>query len=106
MSRFLKSYSLPYRRLPGGSARVAGHTATMSSYAGAVFSVDDFMTLSSGLVTTETSLIVYNTELFKLSQPRGQVKAGSCGITSEVEPTAALYRRQGFCVLFCQPHIL
>ena len=72
----MKSYSLPYRSLPGGSARVAGHTATMSSYAGAVFSVDDFVTLSSGLVTTETSLFVYNTELYDLVQPKEQVKEG------------------------------
>ena len=48
----------------------------MSSYAGAVFSVDDFVTLSSGLVTTETSLFVYNTELYDLVQPKEQVKEG------------------------------
>lgn len=50
-----------------------GHTATMSSYAGAVFSLDDFVTLSSGLVTTETSLFIYNTSLYEDTQPREQV---------------------------------
>merc|ERR1711981_1409493 len=68
----LKKYNLPYRRLAGNEERVA-ETATMSSYVGTIFSLDDFMTLSSGLVTTETSLFVYDSSLFEASQPFGQV---------------------------------
>ena len=71
--RVLKKYNLPYRRLSGIEERVAAETATMSSYVGTIFSLDDFMTLSTGLVTTETSLFVYNSSLFEASQPRGQV---------------------------------
>ena len=71
--RVLKKYNLPYRRLAKTEERVAAETATMSSYVGTIFSLDDFMTLSSGLVTTETSLFVYDSSLFEASQPRGQV---------------------------------
>ena len=71
--RVLKKYNLPFRRLASSEERVAAETATMSSYVGAIFSLDDFMTLSTGLVTTETSLFVYNSSLFEASQPLGQV---------------------------------
>ena len=71
--KVLKKYNLPYRRLAGNDERVAGKTAAMSSYVGTIFSLDDFMTLSSGLVTTETSLFVYDSSLFEASQPLGQV---------------------------------
>ena len=71
--RVLKKYNLPYRRLAKTEERVAAETATMSSYVGTIFSLDDFMTLSSGLVTTETSLVVYDSSLFEASQPLGQV---------------------------------
>ena len=71
--KMLKKYSLPYRRLANNEERVAGETATMSSYVGTIFSLDDFMILSSGLATTETSLFVYNSSLFEASQPIGQV---------------------------------
>ena len=43
----------------------------MSSYAGMLFSLDDFYTLSSGLATLETTLFVYNTTLFDLVTPVG-----------------------------------
>ena len=69
----LKKYNLPFRRLAGNEERVAAETATMSSYVGTIFSLDDFMTLSSGLVTTETSLFIYDSTLFEASQPLGQV---------------------------------
>jgi len=71
--RVLKKYNLPFRLLAGTEERVAAETATMSSYVGTIFSLDDFMTLSSGLVTTETSLFVYDSSLFEASQPLGQV---------------------------------
>ena len=71
--RFLKKYQLNYHVLPSSHDLVPGHTATMSSYSGTILSLDDFMTLSSGLVTTETSLFVYNTSLFDAASPVGQV---------------------------------
>merc|ERR1719341_1747539 len=71
--RVLKKYNLPFRLLAGTEERVAAETATMSSYVGTIFSLDDFMTLSSRLVTTETSLFVYDSSLFEASQPLGQV---------------------------------
>ena len=71
--RVLKKYNLPYRSLSGTEERVAAETATMSSYVGTIFSLDDFMTLSSWLVTTETTLFIYDRSLFEASQPVGQV---------------------------------
>ena len=71
--RVLKKYNLPYRLLSGSEERVAAETATMSSYVGTIFSLDDFVTLSSGLVTTETTLFIYDSSLFEASQPLGQV---------------------------------
>eukprot|EP00092_Neocalanus_flemingeri_P103747 GFUD01132790.1.p1 GENE.GFUD01132790.1~~GFUD01132790.1.p1 ORF type:complete len:586 (+),score=132.83 GFUD01132790.1:1-1758(+) len=71
--RFLKKYQLNYHVLPGSKEIVPGHTATMSSFSGTILSLDDFVTLSSGLVTTETSLFVYNSSLFGASDPRAQV---------------------------------
>ena len=62
-----------YHTQPGSKERVPGHTATMSSYAGTIFSLDDFVTLSSNLVTTETTLFVYNTSLFQDISPLGQM---------------------------------
>ena len=43
----------------------------MSSYAGMLFSLDDFYSLSSGLTTLETTLFVYNITLFDLVTPVG-----------------------------------
>ena len=63
--RLLKNYNLNYHRLPNAKELVPGHTISMSSYAGVVLSLDDFYLLSSGLATTETTLFVYNTELFR-----------------------------------------
>merc|ERR1711994_69939 len=71
--RFLKKYNLNYHLTPGSSIVVPGHTATMSSYAGTIFSLDDFLTLSSGLVTTETSLFIYNSSLYTHLAADGQL---------------------------------
>ena len=65
--RLTKRYSLPYRLAGGGL--VPGHRLAMTSYAGTLYSLDDFYVLSSGLVTTETTLFVYNKELFKKIPP-------------------------------------
>jgi hypothetical protein len=69
--RVLKHYRLPYS-LPGGG-RVPGHTLAMSSYAGTLYSLDDFYLLSSGLVTTESTLFVYKEELYVTNRPEGSV---------------------------------
>ena len=45
----------------------------MSSYAGTLFSLDDFYTVSSGLATLETTLFVYNISLFDLVTPVGAI---------------------------------
>lgn len=43
---------------------------SFSSYPGTIFSIDDFYTLSSGLVVTETSIQNSNPELYKfVDQP-------------------------------------
>lgn len=81
--RVLKRYSLPYHLSEGGMVppgqtmsggdrghtmsggeRVPGHTMSMSSYAGNLFSLDDFYIISSGLVTTESTLFIYRKELY------------------------------------------
>ena len=63
--RILKRYSLPYSVMAGDGQRqrVPGHTLTMSSYPATILSLDDFLSASSGLVTTETSLFIYNSSL-------------------------------------------
>ena len=48
-----------------------GHTLAMSSYAGTIFSLDDFYTASSGLVSLETTLFVYNHSLYDTLDPVG-----------------------------------
>ena len=73
MFRLLKKYSLLYHTLPGREEEVPGHTVTMSSYAGTIFSLDDFLTVSSGLVTTETTLYIYNSSLYSLCDPSSQL---------------------------------
>ena len=62
--RFLKKYNLNYHLLPDSSELVPGHTLTMSSYTATIISLDDFLTTSSGLVTTETTLNIYNSSLY------------------------------------------
>ena len=62
--RFLKKYNLNYHLLPDSSELVPGHTLTMSSYTATIISLDDFLTTSSSLATTETTLNIYNTSLY------------------------------------------
>jgi len=71
--RLLKRYSLHYHTLSGGEEEVPGHTLTMSSFAGTILSTDDFLTVNTGLVTTETTLYIYNTSLFGLCDPASQL---------------------------------
>ena len=66
--RVLKKYNLNYHTLPHQTGReglVPGNTLTMSSYIGTILSLDDFLLSSSGLATTETTLFIYDKELFR-----------------------------------------
>ena len=69
----MKRYSLNYHLVPGGEEEVPGHTVTMSSFAGTILSTDDFLTVSTGLVTTETTLNIYDSSLYQLSDPASQL---------------------------------
>jgi len=62
--KFLKKYNLNYHLLPDSPELVPGHTLTMSSYTATIISLDDFLTTSSGLATTETTLNIYNSSLY------------------------------------------
>ncbi|XP_069475333.1 putative phospholipase B-like 2 [Ambystoma mexicanum] len=73
MLRIIKKYTLPFRTVPGGSVVVPGNTQSFSSYPGAIFSCDDFYTLSSGLVTLETTIGNSNPALWKFVKPKGTV---------------------------------
>ena len=50
-----------------------GHTIAMSSYAGNIYSLDDFYSISSGLATLETTLFVYNSSLLEQNSAEGQL---------------------------------
>ena len=58
MTRVLKRYTLNYRD-------VSGKSIAMSSYPGAIFSMDDFYLISSGLTVLETTNNNYNTSLWQ-----------------------------------------
>ena len=49
MIRLLKKYKFHYSR-SAGSGKIPGHTLTMSSYPGTLFSGDDFYITSTGMV--------------------------------------------------------
>jgi len=68
--RMIKRYNLNYHM---GRNTVPGHTISMTSYAGNIFSLDDFYTISSGLATLETTLFVYNKALYEQNSPTGQL---------------------------------
>ena len=69
--RMLKRYNLNYHQVSG--ALVPGHTIAMSSYAGTLFSLDDYYSVSSGLASLETTLFVYNSSLLEQNSPLGQL---------------------------------
>ena len=69
--RFVKLYSLPFS-LPEGDI-VPGHTISMTSYPGSLYSLDDFYMISSGLVTTESTLFVYDKTLYQRNKAEGSV---------------------------------
>ena len=69
MLRILKRYSLPFRLSLKSTQRVPGHTMAFSSYPGLIYSGDDFTLISSGLVTTETTIGNSNAELWSQVVP-------------------------------------
>ena len=69
--RFVKLYSLPFSLSVGET--VPGHTISMTSYPGSLYSLDDFYVISSGLVTTESTLFVYDKSLYERNKPEGSV---------------------------------
>jgi len=69
--RMVKRYNLNYHEVTG--ELVPGHTIAMSSYAGTLFSLDDFYSISSGLASLETTLFVFNSSLLEQNSPLGQV---------------------------------
>ena len=84
MTRVYKLYDLPYyyyKTQPPGSDTttdstddtkrtiVPGRSISFSSYPGNVFSTDDWYTLSSNLVVTETTIDNHNLSLWKYVQP-------------------------------------
>ncbi len=61
MIRILKKYHLEVHitNRPG-SPMIPGHTMSFSSYPGVLYSGDDFTTISSGLMSMETTNTVYS----------------------------------------------
>jgi len=72
--RLTKLYSLPFP-LPGGG-QVPGHTIALTGYPATLYSLDDFYVLSSGLITTESTLFVHRKELYLGNVPEGSVWEG------------------------------
>lgn len=73
MLRIQKKYSLKYDTLPGSKEKLQGHTMSFSSYPGVLQSGDDFYTLSSGMVSLETTIGNTNKDLWQYVSPHGQV---------------------------------
>jgi len=74
MLRIQKRYRLNYKESKSSYQLVLGHDITFSSYPGFLYSMDDFYLISSGLAVTETTISVYNPQLWANVQPVGQVR--------------------------------
>uniref|UniRef100_A0A915CXR7 Phospholipase B-like n=1 Tax=Ditylenchus dipsaci TaxID=166011 RepID=A0A915CXR7_9BILA len=70
MNRVLKMYKFSF-----DEEFVPGHTYSFSGYAGALASADDYTLVSSGLLSIETTISVFNTSLYsdKYIKPEGQL---------------------------------
>ena len=78
MTRIFKMYELPYSFSSTSDTTdfkttIPGSRIAFSSYPGNLFSTDDWYTLSSGLVVTETTIDNHNTTLWKHVVPTGTV---------------------------------
>ena len=60
MLRIYKMYDFPYTIASSSKTVVPGRKIALSSYPGNLFSTDDFYTISSGLVATETTIDNHN----------------------------------------------
>ncbi|CAG2102497.1 unnamed protein product [Medioppia subpectinata] len=68
MLRVLKQYSFAFNSLTTGTL-IPGHSVSMSSYPGFIFSGDDYYVLSSGLVVQETTNENFNKSLYASVRP-------------------------------------
>ncbi|CAG2115440.1 unnamed protein product [Medioppia subpectinata] len=68
MLRVHKQYSFAFKSIATG-ALIPGHSVSMSSYPGLIFSGDDYYVLSSGLVVQETTNNNYNKSLYSTVRP-------------------------------------
>jgi hypothetical protein len=77
MLRVIKRYNFPLKASSAkDSAPVPGSSISMSSYPGMVWSMDDFYTVSSGLLVTETSISNFNQELWSKVSPKNSLYTG------------------------------
>jgi hypothetical protein len=76
MLRIYKMYDFPFQKTSSSSSSsslsevVPGRHIAMSSYPGNLFSTDDWYTISSGLVSTETTIDNHNESVWGEVQPR------------------------------------
>ncbi|KAE9412959.1 hypothetical protein Angca_008600, partial [Angiostrongylus cantonensis] len=68
MLRVLKLYKFGYEL-----KFFPGHTTSMASYPGLLYSSDDFALMSSGLAVIETTISVFDVSLFNNTKPVGQL---------------------------------
>ncbi|XP_022197316.1 putative phospholipase B-like 2 [Nilaparvata lugens] len=73
MLRILKKYVFRYRTSPQDSTLMPGYEMSMSSYPGAIISIDDFYLISSGLAVMETTNHVYNHSIYAGIKPENIV---------------------------------
>jgi hypothetical protein len=77
MLRVIKRYEFHVRTLPGDKGvDVPGVSISMSSYPGMVWSLDDYYTISSGLLVTETTINNYNNDLWRKVTPENSLFTG------------------------------
>ncbi|ELU15812.1 hypothetical protein CAPTEDRAFT_183314 [Capitella teleta] len=76
MLRILKKYDFEFRTLHPKTPIIPGHAMTFSSYPGVLMSGDDFYTISSGLVSQETTIGNSNSTLWSKISPENSVLEG------------------------------